>query len=374
MGSSNWLSSRERVLLALQHEETDQVPIAMVCSGINEPTRELFDQYLKDEHSCDLAAYLNSVLDIMTVAPEYIGPPLKEREDFWGVRRAPIQQGGGGSYDEIEYYPLMTADSVDDVCRHVWPQPEWFDYDGLPTQIDRVNANGGPYAIMALNCNVFETSWYTRGFEQAFMDLALESELFELIMRKVADFYYEHARRTLEAAHGRIDLIFTADDIGQQNGLLMSLAMWEKCIKPHHARINDMIHEHGARVIYHTDGAVMKAVPGLIDMGIDVLQALQFDAEGMDAHLLKETYGDRLCFQGGVSVQKTLPFGSPDSVRAEVKERIAVLGRNGGYILGPSHAIQAGTPLENIFTMFETASRCRNNKQWSTNKTDAGDA
>ena len=154
----------------------------------------------------------------------------------------------------------------------------------------------------------------------------------------------------------------------------MSLAMWEKHIKPHHARINDMIHEHGARVIYHTDGAVMEAVPGLIDMGIDVLQALQFDAEGMDARLLKETYGDRLCFQGGVSVQQTLPFGSPESVRAEVEERIAVLGRNGGYILGPSHAIQAGTPVENVFAMFETASRYRNDKQWSANKTDAGDA
>ena len=349
------ISSRERVILALQHKETDRIPITMVCSGINEPARGLLDQYLKDEHGCDLAGYLNSILDIRGVAPEYIGPPLKEREDFWGVRRAPIQQGGGGSYDEIEYYPLNTAESVEDVYLHAWPQPEWFDYAGLPAQIDRVNANGGPYAIMALNCNVFETSWYMRGFEQAFMDLALASDLFELVLQKVTDFYYEYARRTIEASQGRIDLIFTADDIGQQNGLLMSLGMWEKYIKPYHVRINSMVHEHGAKVIYHTDGAVMEAVPGLIDMGINVLQALQFDADGMDARLLKETYGDRLCFQGGVSVQKTLPFGSPDSVRAEVEERIEVLGKNGGYILGPSHAIQAGTPVENIFAMFETA-------------------
>ena len=349
------ISSRERVMLSLQHRETDRIPIAMVCSGINEPTRGLFDEYLQHEHDSDLASYLDSMLDIRTVGPEYIGPTLKTGEDIWGVRRVPIHQSSGCCYDEIDHYPLKNSQSVDDVCRHTWPRPDWFDYAGLPEQIDRINANGGPYAIMALNCNIFESSWYMRGFEQAFMDLALESKLFKLILQKVTEFYYEHARRTLEASHGKIDLIFTADDIGQQNGLLMSLKMWEEHIKHHHVRINRMIHEHGSKVIYHTDGAVMEAVPGLIDMGIDILQALQFDAKGMDASLLAETYGDRLCFQGGVSVQKTLPFGSPESVRAEVEERIAVLGRNGGYILGPSHFIQAGTPVENIYAMFETA-------------------
>jgi uroporphyrinogen decarboxylase len=119
--------------------------------------------------------------------------------------------------------------------------------------------------------------------------------------------------------------------------------------------MNKVIHEYGAKVIYHSDGSVMAAVPGLLEMGIDVLQALQFDAKGMDPVALKKNYGDRLCFEGGVSVQSTLPFGKPDDVRKEVRERIRVLGRNGGYILGPSHAIQAGTPPENILALFETA-------------------
>ncbi len=99
----------------------------------------------------------------------------------------------------------------------------------------------------------------------------------------------------------------------------------------------------------------MDAVPGLVDMGIDILQPLQFDARGMDPQVLKERYGRQLCFQGGVSVQTTLPFGSPDDVRQEVRERIDILGRNGGYILGPSHVIQDGTPPANIVAMFETA-------------------
>jgi uroporphyrinogen decarboxylase len=101
----------------------------------------------------------------------------------------------------------------------------------------------------------------------------------------------------------------------------------------------------------------MEAVPGLIDMGIDVLQALQFDADGMDPVELKGKYGDRLCFEGGVSVQKTLPFGSPEDVRTEVSRLSRVLGKGGGYILGPSHVIQAGTPPENIAALFDEAAR-----------------
>jgi uroporphyrinogen decarboxylase len=99
----------------------------------------------------------------------------------------------------------------------------------------------------------------------------------------------------------------------------------------------------------------MDAVEGLIDMGIDVLQALQFSAEGMDPVELKRRFGDRLSFEGGVSVQTTLPFGTADDVRREVEDLIGILGQGGGYILGPSHAIQAGTPPENIVAMFDTA-------------------
>ena len=135
----------------------------------------------------------------------------------------------------------------------------------------------------------------------------------------------------------------------------MSLPTWEALIKPLHARLNHAIHEFGVKVIYHTDGSVMKAVPGLIDMGIDVLQALQFSARGMDPRALKERFGANLCFEGGVSVQTTLPFGTPEDVRRETRELISVLGAGGGYILGPSHAIQAGTPAENIYAMFEAA-------------------
>ena len=178
------------------------------------------------------------------------------------------------------------------------------------------------------------------------------------IFRRVTDFYLEYFRRILTSARGEIDLVFTADDLGSQRGLLMSLEMWAQFIKPYHVELNALIHSFGARVIYHSDGSIMEAAPGLIGMGIDCLQALQFSAEGMDPVVLKERYGDRLSFEGGISVQTTLAFGSVEQVEEEVRERIRVLGRGGGYILGPSHAIQAGTPAENIVAMFDTAAAC----------------
>ena len=347
------LSSRERVRLALEHQETDRIPIAMVCSGINQPAHRALESYLQRERGISIRAYLNPLIDIKGIGPEYIGPHLENGVDMWGVRRKPVSYGPA-SYNEIDFYPLHDAKSMDDLNKHRWPSTEWFDYSVIPERIAADQADG-EHCLMIANGNIFENSWYMRGFEQIFMDLLLNKELTHGIMERVTDFYVQHFRKMLSAAKGGIDLAFTADDIGDQRGLLMPLEIWEEFIKPYHTRLNKVIHEFGVKVIYHSDGSVVEAVDGLIDMGIDVLQALQFSADGMHPAQLKRKYGSVLCFEGGVSVQTTLPFGSPEDVRREVEELITVLGKNGGYILGPSHAIQAGTPPENIVTMFDTA-------------------
>jgi uroporphyrinogen decarboxylase len=351
------LSPRERVALALDHQETDRVPIAMVCSGINAPAYVELEAYLARTRGISVGEYLEPLIDIAGVGPDYIGPELAAGYDMWGVRRDPISYGSG-EYWEISHYPLGAAETVDDVAAHAWPQADWFDYSILPAAIARAREKRD-YCLMAANGNIFESAWYMRGFERMLMDVALNPEIVHEIMRRVMEFFVAHFDRLLAAAGGEIDLVFTADDIGGQEGLLMSLPMWEEFLKPYHARMNKVIHDHGVKIIYHSDGAVMEAVPGLIDMGIDVLQALQFDAKGMDDEALKRGYGDRLCFQGGISVQSTLPFGTAEDVEAEVRRRIDVLGKGGGYILGPSHAIQAGTPPENVVAMFDTAAGYR---------------
>jgi len=349
------LSSCERVRLALEHRETDRVPIAMVCSGINRAARAELEAYLRRTRGIGVEAYLEPLIDVKGIAPDYRGPALPEGTDVWGVRRRPISYGAG-AYDEIAHHPLAAADGIAGLERHPWPRADWWDYGSLAEKIRDLDADR-PFCLMASNGNIFETAWAMRGFENIFMDLAEDPDFVHALFERVLEYYLGYFKGVLEAARGRIDLVFTADDIAGQKGLLMSLEMWERTLKPYHARLNRLIHGYGAKVIYHSDGGVMEAVPGLVDMGIDVLQALQFDAQGMDAQALKSTYGERLCFEGGVSVQSTLPFGTPEAVIEETRARMRVLGRQGGYILGPSHAIQDGTPPENIVAMFDTAAR-----------------
>ena len=353
MASIKTLSGRERIRLALAHKETDRIPIAMACSGINPPAMKEFDAYLKEKRNIDAEAYLESFIDLGGIGADYVGPKLPAGTDMWGVVRKEVSYGSG-SYNEICHYPLMKMETVSDLERHIWPTTDFFDYSTLEDKAGAIIKDKG-LCLMAGGGNIFETTWYMRGFEQIFMDLVMNPELVHAIMGRVTDFYIEHAKRTLAAADGLIDLYFTADDIAGQGGLLMSLEMWEEFLKPYHTRLNKAIHEFGAKVMYHSDGDVTRAVPGLLGMGMDVLQALQFDAGEMDPAGLKNKYGDRLCFEGGVSVQSTLPFGTVEKVVAEVKSHVNILGKNGGYILGPSHAIQAGTPPENIYAMFETA-------------------
>jgi len=361
------LSPRARVLLALDHHETDRVPITLICGEPEAPAREALARHLGVDPHEGVNRYLDQFADLISVGPgfrgwdpEYRGPTLDRSpagyDNVWGGRSEPISYGEGVHW-EIARYPLAGVEDVSDLDRHRWPEPDWWDWPAVGERIAHAR-DRKDYALIMSSGNLFERTWWMRGFERSLYDMIESPDIFHAIMERVTDFYIEVTRRMLELADGRIDLAFTADDIAGQDGLLISLPMWEEHIKPYHVRLNRVIHEYGVKVVYHSDGNVMDAVPGLLDMGIDVLQALQFSARGMDAAVLKERYGDRLCFQGGISVQTTLPFGSVEDVREEVRARIRVLGKGGGYILSPSHTIMGGTPPENIVAMFETAAAC----------------
>lgn len=345
------LSSRERVQLALAHKDTDRIPVSMIGAGINTPARDALAELLQRQRGITVAEYLTPIIDTEAVVPEYRGPALALGTDYWGVRRMPVQSGVE-EYEEIMHYPLAHISDASELAEYPWPETGWFEYGDLPAQITAIRSKHD-YCLWSFAANPYETAWYMRGFEQFFLDLLESPDIAREILRRVSEFYSLHASNILQAAAGEIDLYFTADDIAGQQGLLMALPMWEEFIKPCHRQINQAIHQHGVPVIYHSDGAVMDGVDGLVDMGIDVLQALQFDANGMDAGLLKSRYGEKISFSGGISVQRTLPFATPEEVRTEVRERIRVLGQDGGYLLGPSHVIQGDTPAENIVALFD---------------------
>jgi uroporphyrinogen decarboxylase len=189
--------------------------------------------------------------------------------------------------------------------------------------------------------------------EQAFVDFASNHALVIYCMEKLYDFHYEKAVRTFEAAGGRIDLGSVANDMGSQIDLLYSPATIRKLFLPGIRRLAELTHQNGAAVYLHSDGAIRKALPDLIEAGVDVFNPVQWRCKGMARRELKRDFGDRLVFHGAVDNQETIPFGSVEAVRAEVKENIETLGAGGGYILAPCHAFQTVSPPENVVALYE---------------------
>lgn len=352
------MTHRKRVLAALERRPTDRTPFAMLCGRINPPALQALEAHVRGERGTTVAAILDNLEDVFVADPFYRadcwrGRPLGPGEDVWGVVREE-QSYGDGAYEEIRIHPLADATLADIAA---YPMPRVSDFEPDPFLADV--AAHPDHALMIVGGNPFEQTWYLRGLEQNFEDLLLEPELFHALADRVTTSFEEILRWKLSLLGHRVDLVFSADDIAGQRGLLMSLDHFREHLRPYHERLNRIAHEAGARVVYHTDGGCSEAVPDLIEMGIDVLQALQFDAEPLEPTDLKRRFGDRLAFAGGVSVQKTLPFGSPDEVRQEVRDRVRVLGEGGGYLLGPSHAIQAGTPPESILAFLDAACEAR---------------
>jgi uroporphyrinogen decarboxylase len=162
-----------------------------------------------------------------------------------------------------------------------------------------------------------------------------------------------YLERILEAACGKIDIVLTGDDFGSQAGPLVSPAMWDAFLREGFAAYARIAHAGGATVMHHTCGSVGPIIPGMIECGLDVLQSLQPEAAGMEPARLKAEFGRRLAFQGGVSIQQTLPFGSPGEVRAEVRNLAEVMGPGGGYVFCTAHNVQADVSVENVGALMQ---------------------
>ena len=161
-------------------------------------------------------------------------------------------------------------------------------------------------------------------------------------------------RRFFNRVAGHLDMVFISDDMGSQNGLLISEGMWDLFFKDRMTRWCEMIHSYGLKVFYHSDGACGPLIPRLIDCGIDVLNPIQHVCPGMDRSELKRKYGERVVFHGGIENQQALPFGTADDVRQETRECLRTLGAGReGYIVCSCHNVQSGTPLENVLAMVE---------------------
>jgi uroporphyrinogen decarboxylase len=195
-----------------------------------------------------------------------------------------------------------------------------------------------------------------RGYQRSLEDLLLAPEFAHHFIEKISDVFIKKHRHAYQAMNGKAHLSQVTDDYGDQNGLLISPKTFSKFFEQPQRRSIELAKEHGLYVFHHDDGDIRLLLPQLIDMGINLLNPVQWQCGNWDLADLKQRYGDKICFHSAVDNQHTLPFGTPDDVRTEVKWLIETLASDQtGFIIGPCHNFQSNTPVENIIALYDAA-------------------
>lgn len=343
----------ERIQAILNRQPVDRIPVDIWHTG------EVYESLCRETGATDeIGLYQTLGLDkIIWFGATYKGPirpPQTSNEitNYWGMRMKPVQ-AGQAEYQEFLDFPLVEYPTVKSLEDYPWwPDSAQFDYEGMLSDVSRWSQS---FPVMGPWVSFFEVYCWMRGLETAMMDLALEPDYVNAALDRIEAVQTELLRAFLDRAANQLTLVFISDDMGNQNGLMISLKYWKQFIQPRLKRWCDLIHGYGVRVFYHSDGAVDPLIPHLIEAGIDVLNPIQHVCAGMEMEGLKARYGDRVIFHGGVDNQSALPFGSPGQVREETRHCLNALGKGReGYICCSCHNIQAGTPVENILAMIET--------------------
>jgi uroporphyrinogen decarboxylase len=339
-------------MTSLQWREPDRVPIMIYLTP---ETRAM----LREHFGIPDAQVLDKLgVDFRSVRPIYKGPikPTHDglKYDIWGTGYRTIRHEAGGSYDEAADLPLANVQTVEEVERFAWPKAEDFDYSTIEAQCDALKE----YAVCAAGADtpdILNGMSRMRGMEQVMIDVGVRDPAGLAMIHRRVEFLYQQHRRTLQAGKGKIDILCLGEDMGNQNGRMFSPRDFNDVFRPILQRFIDLAHEFGAKAMCHSCGDTHEIMPDLIDMGLDILDAMQPEPHGMEVNKIRAICKGKMAFCGLISTQATLPFGTVDDCRKEARHRLDVIAKGGGYIFSPAHCIQAGTPLKNILAVYEEA-------------------
>jgi uroporphyrinogen decarboxylase len=349
------MTPRERILATINRQPVDRPPVDLWCTP---EVLETLKAYTGQDD--ELAVYQSLGIDkIVWIFPGYGGRYFDPNDSgeitLWGVPTRMMKAGLATYQEYIDppiadlYDPAQLADYP------LWPHPDNFDYAGAKALADKARSYN--FATIGPWISHFEIYCQMRGLENALMDTLANPDFLEAALDRIDAIQTVMLERLLVELGDRIDIIFISDDMGMQENLLVPVEVWETHFKPRLKRWCDLIHRYGKKALFHTDGAVLPLIPGLIECGIDILNPIQHVCPGMDRAVLKERFGKDVIFHGGVENQKILPLGTAQDVAAETRACLETLGRDGGYICCTCHNAQAGTPVENIIAMIETVQK-----------------
>lgn len=358
------MTSKERVLTILDHKEADRVPkfasftpeFASRLRKHLEMKDDLVNPHGTSEHDLDIKVGNDMLLFAQGFANSYYQSLDKNYDDEWGIGWKIINYStkfGKGSYTEISKNPLREDNSLK---IYIPPDPAIESrYEGCKKLI---KCYGKEYAIMGvIVCTIFESAWALRGLDTLMIDLIENEDIANKILDIPFNYHLYAGKKMVELG---VDLIWTGDDVGGQNAMIMSPQLWRKYLKPRMANLYSELKRINPKlkIAYHSDGYIIPIIDDLVEIGLDILNPIQ--PKCMNPYDLKKRYGERLSLWGTIDIQETLPFGTKEQVIAETKERIRDLGPSGGFIISPTHHVQNDTSIENFFAFWDTVEKYGN--------------
>jgi len=368
------MTSRERVLNALNHEEPDRVPIDIgsAVSSIHVEAYKRLRKYLCVKG--DKIEIIDNMQQVVKVEEEVLkrfhvdtrhislkpAQPWRKcsegiYQDEWGIKY--IKPVNSHYYDMIEH-PLARA-TIKDLDDYPWPDPyDLRRVEGLEKEAKRLYEDT-PYAIVlsGFSESLFGLPSWLRGHAQFYMDLVSNEEFVNALLDKLLNYWKSLADISLQLVGKYVQVVKLADDLGMQRGPIISPKLYRKFIKPRQRELYTFIKKRTkAKVFLHSCGSVYDFISDFIEIGVDILNPIQVSAKNMNTKRLKEEFGDKLTFWGGgCDTQCILPQRTSTQVREEVKRRIKELASGGGFIFTPVHNIQYDVDPENICALYDAA-------------------
>ncbi len=329
------MTPKERVIKALNFEQPDVVPYSI---GFTIPAHQKMVDYYGDPEFVSLLGNHLAKLSHTRKDAWVEVEPDRWRDEFGVVWNRSVDKDIGVIEDFLLKEPTLDGYAFPDPR-----EPGLFDHYANATR-----ANEDRFVVSQIGFSLFERAWTLRGMENLLVDMIDSPGFVHDLLDAICDYNLALVDQALAFD---IDACYFSDDWGSQRGLIMGEARWREFILPRLKQMYGRVRGAGKYVMIHSCGKVQSVFPDLIECGLNMFNP--FQPEVMDPFEMKREYHGRLAFNGGISIQRLLPFGTPGQVREEVKRLLDKVGRGGGYVAGPSHALPGDIPPENIAAMID---------------------
>ncbi len=365
------MTSKERVLTALDHRQADRVPLDIGATN-NTCMHRLIERDVKKALGLSTTEEVTRAYMLGIVMPddsimEYFKPDCvcvylneqkpwrySEKEDLfydaWGIG---YKRNPDGYYYNIYKHPLEAAETVDEILAYECPKPSEYMLEGWDMKAKKYPDKC--VVLEGLRSPIFSLPSWLRAEENFYCDLVSDDGMIDALLDKVEACYMELLEFVFDRIGDKLDVVKFADDLGAQNSLLLSPEAYRRHIKPRQAKLYQYAKERtGCKILLHSCGSVRPLIDDFIEIGVDALNPVQLTAAGMQPEGLKKDFGDRITFWGGgIDTQHTLRFGSPEDVRKAVKKNMSIFKLGGGFVFTQVHNITPGTPIENVLAMYD---------------------